>query len=187
MYTARARGLKHVKRILWPQQKLTAIFVYCTPSVVAKLMQCSLDVIKKQVSVIYSRPGAPNQDWHCDGGHEQDDAGWPDQGRQLPKAYAVCVFLPLIDFNETVGYTDFWPGSHQHKGLLGFGPAAPMLGASYPAICKAGDAVVYDYRLMHRGMQNVSVSTERPMLQFLYTTWYHEATNYDGPSLKQAA
>ena len=46
-----------------------------------------------------------------------------------------------------------------------------MLGASYPAICKAGDAVVYDYRCMHRGMQNVSVSTERPMLQFLYTTW----------------
>ena len=76
--------------------------------VVATLMQCPLDQIKKQVSVIYSRPGAPNQDWHCDGGHEQDDAGWPDQSRQLPKAYAVCVFLPLIDFNETVGYTDFW-------------------------------------------------------------------------------
>lgn len=80
----------------------------------------------------YSRPGAPNQAWHCDGGHVNPDAGWPDENgveaQQLSKAYAICVFTPLIDLSETVGFTQFWPGSHKYEKLLGFGPAAEELG-----------------------------------------------------------
>ena len=33
---------------------------------------------------------------------------------------------------------------------------------------KAGDWVVYDYRLMHRGIGNESKDTRRPILQFMY-------------------
>jgi hypothetical protein len=42
------------------------------------------------------------------------------------------VFVPLIDLDSSVGFTQFWPGSHAHPELAGFGPAAPMLGLFYP-------------------------------------------------------
>ena len=44
-----------------------------------------------------------------------------------------------------------------------------------PSIVNAGSAVVYDYRLMHRGMPNDS-EDERPILQFVYSVpEYQEA------------
>ena len=56
---------------------------------------------------------------------------------------------------------------------------AEELGALYDGICPAGDAVVYDYRLMHRGMCNTSVDVQRPLLQFLYhIPSYTETKNY---------
>lgn len=33
--------------------------------------------------------------------------------------YAVCVFLPMMDLSPTVGFTQFWPGSHRYEGLVG--------------------------------------------------------------------
>ena len=51
-------------------------------------------------------------------------------------------------------------------------------------IVKAGGAVAYDYRTMHRGMANVSASATRPVLQFLYAkSNYRETKNYGAESL----
>eukprot|EP00039_Didymoeca_costata_P011394 m.159818 g.159818 ORF g.159818 m.159818 type:complete len:387 (-) comp15159_c0_seq6:1533-2693(-) len=151
---------------------------------VATLMKIPKEEISCQVSVVYSRPGAPQQEWHTDGGHLDLDAGWPDENRQVSKPYAICVFVPLINTNPEVGYTQFWPGSHKYKGLLGFGPAATLLDACYDGACEAGDAILYDYRLMHRGMDNTSLSTTRPILQFLYhASWYQETKNYGKDSV----
>jgi hypothetical protein len=72
------------------------------------------------VSVIYSRPGAEDQQWHADGGHRDKVAGWDGTGQSDP--YAVCVFVPLIDLRPELGATEFWPGSHKFDQLLGFGP-----------------------------------------------------------------
>lgn len=98
------------------------------------------------------------------------------QGAEDP--YALCVFVPLIDLDVRVGYTQFWPGSHVSSGLVGFGAAAELMGCTVDAIVAAGDAVVYDYRLMHRGMAKVG-DRRRPVLQYVYhVPSYRETKNY---------
>jgi hypothetical protein len=128
-------------------------------------------------SVVYSRPGADAQDWHTDGAHMGPSAGW--DGADAPPPYAICVFLALIDLDPTVGFTQFWPGTHRHSGLAGFGRAAPLLGCAVDGVVAAGGCVVYDYRLMHRGMPNLSAGTQRPLIQLLYHhPSYLETKNY---------
>ena len=77
--------------------------------------------------------------------------------------------MPLIDLNETTGFTQFFMRSHKTSQLIGFGEAASTLRLSFDGILKAGQNVLYDYRLLHRGMANNTTSTVRPVLLFLYT------------------
>lgn len=139
------------------------------------------------MSIVYSKPGAPNQGWHADGDHHTgfNDAGWDENGWQtrLSDPYAVCLFIPLIDLDDDTGYTQFWPASHRSKGLIGFGPLAEIIDATWNGKCKAGQAIWYDYRLMHRGMRNSS-SLLRPVLQLLFKRkWYTETRNYGVESI----
>ncbi|KAL7545774.1 hypothetical protein ACHAWF_009119 [Thalassiosira exigua] len=141
------------------------------------------------VSIVYSKPGAPNQGWHADGDHQKgaNDAGWEIDGwkNQLAKPYALCMFIPLIDLDDETGYTQFWPASHRNRGLMGFGPVAEIAEATFDGKCKAGDAIWYDYRLMHRGMQNTSTLL-RPVVQVLFKkNWYVEKRNYGTESLRE--
>ena len=106
-----------------------------------------------QCSIVESRPGTTNQEWHSDGPHRGAAAGWDtaaatthaDSGAMTDDAdacdddgshfeacappYAVCAFVPLLSpagrrFGSGVGATQFWPGSHAYDQLLGFGGAA---------------------------------------------------------------
>lgn len=72
------------------------------------------------------------QDWHTDGAHLGRDADWDGKGGSPP--YALCVFVPLIDLDRRVGFTQFWPGTHAYSGLLGFGSVAPLLGSAVDAL-----------------------------------------------------
>eukprot|EP00536_Pseudo-nitzschia_multiseries_P017244 jgi/Psemu1/224228/e_gw1.1450.1.1 len=150
------------------------------------------------LSIVYSKPGANHQGWHADGGHAEGapDDGWgattatdsstsaSTPASPLAAPYAVCLFVPLVDLDHTVGFTQFWPGSHRHRALVGFGPFAEVSGATFDGIVRAGDALWYDYRLLHRGMPNTSKNTPdpppyRPVLQLLCRrTWYKEKNNY---------
>jgi len=59
-----------------------------------------------------------------------------------------------------------------------FGWVEQVLGATYNGIMEAGGALIYDYRLMHRGMPNKG-DRQRPLLQFLYhDPEYQETKNY---------
>ena len=134
------------------------------------------------LSVVYSKPGAPDQGWHADGDHQKgsEDVRWDIDGwkNHLSDAYALCVFIPLIDLDDETGYTQFWPGSHRSRGLAGFGPVAQITESTWNGQCNAGDAIWYDYRTMHRGMQNCS-SKLRPVIQILFRrSWYLETRNY---------
>ncbi|KAI8591389.1 hypothetical protein BDZ88DRAFT_505451 [Geranomyces variabilis] len=106
------------------------------------------------VSVVYSRPGADTQSWHADG---------------VPASppYAACVFVPLVDLTHETGFTQFWPGTQGSRGLLGFGPAAEVCGATFDGIMSSGSVVVYDYGTLHRGLGNSSQEI-RPVLQVVY-------------------
>eukprot|EP01104_Vermistella_antarctica_P010311 TRINITY_DN2744_c0_g1_i1.p1 TRINITY_DN2744_c0_g1~~TRINITY_DN2744_c0_g1_i1.p1 ORF type:complete len:472 (+),score=89.34 TRINITY_DN2744_c0_g1_i1:335-1750(+) len=148
------------------------------PMVVEALQSRELVVT---VSVVYSRPGAGEQYWHADGPHlfkhhRQNDGG------NVPPPYALCVFLPLIPLDESVGFTQFWPRTHPPhcEPLIGFGAAAPLLGAAVDGIASSErSSIMYDYRLLHRGMPNKSEATQRPVMQFLYhLKTYTETRNY---------
>uniref|UniRef100_A0A7S1Y5H0 Phytanoyl-CoA dioxygenase n=1 Tax=Grammatophora oceanica TaxID=210454 RepID=A0A7S1Y5H0_9STRA len=133
-------------------------------------------------SVVYSRPGARTQGWHADGDHQRGatDAGWETDGwnARLANAYALCVFIPLIDLDDDVGFTQFWPASHRNRDLMGFGKVAELAQATYDGKCSAGDGIWYDYRLFHRGMPNSS-TVVRPVLQVIFKKkWYVEKANY---------
>ena len=139
------------------------------------------------ISVVYSKPGAPNQGWHADGDHQKgaSDAGLDRDGwkSSLSDPYAICLFIPLIDLNDETGYTQFWPASHRNKGLAGFGAFAEIADATWNGKCNAGSAIWYDYRLMHRGIKNES-TVLRPVLQLLFKKkWYAEKRNYGEKSL----
>jgi hypothetical protein len=102
-----SRGSERFDLLLDPDEPgLVGVDAGWLPAVTA-VMGCERADIKLQVSVVYSRPGSPNQDWHSDGGHLHPDAGWPEDGRTLSNPYAVCVFTPLIDLDQTVGFTQF--------------------------------------------------------------------------------
>jgi len=141
------------------------------------------------ISIIWTEPGCLDQEWHCDGAHRGDQETYDEQTGTLLKThaspYAVCVFMTLLDLDEKVGYTEFWPTSHKNAGLIGFGPAAHVLGGVQSSkTAKSGGWVMYDYRLMHRGIGNKSKYTRRPILQFLYAVdGYKERKNYGTESV----
>ena len=141
------------------------------------------------ISIVWTEPNCIDQEWHCDGAHRGDQETYDEQTGALVKAhaepYAVCVFMTLVDLDDTVGYTEFWPTSHKNAGLLGFGPAALSLGGVQSnQNAKAGDWVMYDYRLMHRGIGNKSKDVRSPILQFLYAIdGYKERKNYGTQSV----
>ena len=140
------------------------------------------------VSIVYSKPGARDQDWHCDGRHLAGESRADFTGSGVSAPYAVCVFVPLVDLNQEVGFTQFWGGSHVTDGLIGFGAAAEVLRGCVDGVVDAGGFVAYDYRTMHRGMRNTSDGTTRPVLQFLYArSNYRETKNYGASSIFRPA
>ena len=135
------------------------------------------------VSVVYSKPGAKNQEWHADGRHLDAECD-PRTGLGHAPPYGVCVFMPLIDLNAATGFTQFFMRSHKTSQLIGFGEAVATLRLSFDGVLEAGQSVLYDYRLLHRGMANNTTNTVRPVLQFLYTVpAYKELRNYGVESL----
>eukprot|EP00056_Hartaetosiga_gracilis_P001274 m.43903 g.43903 ORF g.43903 m.43903 type:complete len:375 (-) comp10571_c0_seq1:121-1245(-) len=169
--------------LLVPKERFVGINTLAKEGAWVPLMKSMLgDDVTCDVSLVYSRPGAREQTWHADGPHLGKTADWTGEGEDKP--FAVCVFMPLITLNKTVGFTQFWPGSHKYDELIGFGAVCPLLECELDAIVDVGNAVVYDYRLIHRGMPNMSSGTERPLIQFLYhVPQYVENRNYGKESL----
>lgn len=123
--------------------------------------------------VVVSRPGSPSQQWHIDSPHES---------RDLLPAHAVNVMLPLRDVPLEAGPTEVALGSHSLTNHL----AAPWLDRNdllyqtqteitpYALLradsatertkrmhflaqaVAAGDALVFDDRVLHRGLANHS-------------------------------
>lgn len=185
-------GASVMKQIAWKARWLP---------IVLQMLQMPVDRLEVTVGVVTSRPGANVQAWHSDGQHVDEEAGWDGTGEAPPRA--VCVFVPLVDLNRQIGCTQFFPGSHKYSGLLGLGGAAVALGSTADALCMAGDALMYDYRVLHRGMPNcmpvplpltsdqrleswegLVAMNERPILQFIYHAGaYRQTKNFSREKL----
>eukprot|EP00928_Gymnodinium_smaydae_P038305 TRINITY_DN26450_c0_g1_i1.p1 TRINITY_DN26450_c0_g1~~TRINITY_DN26450_c0_g1_i1.p1 ORF type:complete len:1190 (-),score=160.04 TRINITY_DN26450_c0_g1_i1:349-3891(-) len=100
---------------------------------------------------VVSLPGSSMQNYHQDGSTE----GF------------FNVFVPLVDVTEENGPTEFLPGSQVPvaEGGLSFAaaprkPVAPTL--------DAGEIMIFDYRVRHRGLGNGSCGM-RPVAYLVYT------------------
>jgi len=124
---------------------------------------------------VVAEPTAQAQGQHMDGGHLYHDThGW-DQP-QCP-AHCVNVFLPLVDIGDepALGPTEFWPGSHE----VGAARAAYDSGEpGLPLAGNRGDAILFDYRVVHRGMANDGAE-RRPVLYATFSRpWFSDVLNF---------
>ena len=132
--------------------------------------------------VVFSRPGSPAQQWHIDSPHEAAEAR---------PAHAVNVLLALADIPLAAGPTEVARGTHlltnhlqrpwlDRDSLLyqsetevtpailrqtGHGEGA----TGQPAVqaMAAGDCLIFDDRILHRGLANAS-EQERWVAYFSY-------------------
>lgn len=112
------------------------------------------------------------------------------------------MFIPLLDITEELGPTEFWLGSHVTDQAQEFLSSQPKGNGRDPdddendsptskndstkpqiigPLLSVGDALIYDYRICHRGTSNLSseAKTTRPMLYLMYARpWFKEHLNF---------
>ena len=124
--------------------------------------------------------------------------------------HCITVFVPLVDLCDENGPTEFFPTTHrcsagrrqaamaqlrsEHSHSHSRSPnqaadeagsergeRAGIEGLTFNAA--AGSAILFDYRILHRGLGNGSPA-DRPMLYFTYgRQWFRDSTNYPALSL----
>jgi ectoine hydroxylase-related dioxygenase (phytanoyl-CoA dioxygenase family) len=119
------------------------------------------DAVCINSGVIMSFAGSVNQMKHSDGDHLHDD-------KQLP-SHCLNVFVPLVDLTAPIGPTEFWPTSHTDWET----PLPPVT-----VLAKAGQALLFDYRLKHRGLANHTPDV-RPLVYITYAKkWFKDRWNF---------
>lgn len=120
--------------------------------------------------------GSIEQAWHQDGCHL-----FPES-THLP-CHCLNVFLPLVDISQDNGPTEFVLGSHREDAHIWKSSNLSDDGEEADAVsltCSAGTALVFDYRILHRGAANTT-SSDRPCLYFTYAKpWFKDHQNLRG-------
>jgi len=83
-----------------------------------------------------------HQNYHKDGNHENES----------DEPHALTVFVPLQPLTAANGPTEFRLGSHRRRA----NDAKRMRQDGVAVTCDAGDALLFDYRVDHRGLANQS-------------------------------
>ena len=113
-----------------------------------------------------SAPGSITQAYHHDGVHLSK--------KEHQSAYAVNVFLPLVDMSMQLGPTEFVKGSH----ILG--KEAYKKECAVSPILKAGQFLMFDYRLGQLGLANRDYKTSRPYFYCTYSAKENGKLKFQG-------
>ncbi|WP_310467373.1 phytanoyl-CoA dioxygenase family protein [Sphingomonas sp.] len=166
-----ADGMKVGERRLQLAVQLTGPFlspeVYANPALLA-LATAALgeDVLIDSIAVVTALPGAAPQHLHKD--HDDLFLEVP-LARSLVGPYAITVAIPLVDLTPATGTTKLFLGSH--RGKLD----EDAVDLPYDP---RGGCYVMDYRLWHRGTDNLSAA-ERPIIYLVYARpWFIDIINY---------
>eukprot|EP01047_Picozoa_sp_COSAG01_P078605 COSAG01_NODE_14589_length_1435_cov_2.008234_2_plen_178_part_00 len=102
--------------------------------------------------------------------------------------HCINVFVPLVDITTTNGATEFCLGSHNATDIL---PELvwqdhkwrDAIGFTDEPVCyqiPAGSVLLFDYRLLHRGLAHTSPEQgDRPLLYFTYgRRWFSDNLNF---------
>ena len=132
-------------------------------------------------------PIPPAQLWHRDG-PSLFETGHHD-------THCFNVFVPLIDVTTENGTTEFIPGTHNDDtfqemvgDVLSLAQTDPAAQHDYAvrAQVSAGTVLVFDVRVLHRGLANASM-VERPMMYFTFSRdWFLEKHMFQETSIVQA-
>jgi ectoine hydroxylase-related dioxygenase (phytanoyl-CoA dioxygenase family) len=139
--------------------------------------------------LVLSLPGSDDQGWHTDGEHL-----FPGFGHHTPP-HAVTVFVPLVNLTEANGCPQFFVGSHVEAVATALSEGTET-DPPVTAELSTGSALIFDYRLVHRGTGNSTAPTGesshpspspstksaiigRPLLYFVYSkSWYNDNRNF---------
>ena len=127
-----------------------------------------MEIIKTQLGenykvafsgIVESLGGSADQQWHRDGNHLYENT-------LIESPYALTCFIPLIEINSTnlYGSPEFIPTSHR---ILNENDITNLPIKQFNNFA-LGDAIIFDYRLVHRGIKNLS-NTRRPLLYIVYS------------------
>ena len=131
--------------------------------------------------IVESLGGSVDQQWHRDGNHLYDNI-------LIKEPYALTCFIPLVSITEAnnLGAPQFLPKSHHvmNENNIDLENDAVMQFNNFPI----GDVIIFDYRLVHRGVENASAS-RRPLMYIVYAKsfWSDQINFGDRPLLKSAA
>jgi hypothetical protein len=133
------------------------------------------DFLIGSMTMVVARAGAAAQHLHTD---HPPLFGGSSLAACLPP-HAVTLLIPLVDIDDVVGGTELRKGSHQRDD-----------GEDMPGVSRAlplGGCLLFDYRLLHRGLANRS-DRERPVLSIVYQRdWFRDAVNFrDVPALRMS-
>jgi len=108
------------------------------------------------LSLLVATPGCPTQSWHADGGHTSLT--------KHEQCHVFNVFIPLVDVPLSMGTTELRPGTHYHTrnlaSMMLVAKARKTLRSPVTPELKMGDALLFDYRILHRGRANMSDVTQ---------------------------
>jgi hypothetical protein len=135
------------------------------------------------LSLVISTPGSSEQGWHADGGHV-------NLQKHLP-CHVMNVFVPLHDLTFAMGPTEIRPGTHFHTRNL-----APMMLAAacrktlrrpVAPILATGDILIFDYRVLHRGLANKTMQNRNFLVLTVAKPWFKDILNFPKRSLEDPA
>lgn len=133
-------------------------------------------------SIVMSTAGAQEQQWHADGSHIDIHTHRP--------CHVLNVFVPLVDITLGNGPTEIRPGSHYLTRDLArmtlLAKVKKTLRSPVKPTPRAGDALIFDYRTLHRGRANVT-EEPRPVLVMTFAqSWFRDLYNFPRRSLHDA-
>jgi hypothetical protein len=123
------------------------------------------------VNIVTSFPGSPRQRIH------RDHPGlFPEKfGGMGEPTYLVVVAIPLVDLTPETGTTQLFPGSMGIE-MAPYGPT--QFGSAVAPYLNRGGCLMYDYRVYHQGLENVS-DQPRPVLFISFARhWFTDIINF---------
>lgn len=131
------------------------------------------------LSFVVATPESSEQSWHADGGHV-------NLHEHLP-CHVFNAFIPLSSITMTMGPTQIRPGSHVYTRnlapMLLVAKARKNLRTPVAPLLDKGDALVFDYRVLHRGLANTSLRNRTILVLTLSKTWFQDVLNFPSRSI----
>lgn len=131
------------------------------------------DFILGSYVAVTSMPGAGAQRLHAD---QEGLFGDIALDSAVP-SYSITLVIPLVGLNQVTGSTRFYPGTHRD-------PDAESTPDGIAPDLDSGDAILFDSRISHGGMANLS-GAPRPIVYCTYhRAWYRDVSNFrDMPAM----